>query len=102
MDKLISLAGAFITIQDPRIDRTKKHNLVDILMITLCATICGVEGWEEIEIFAEEREDWFKGFLELPNGIPSHDIPLKQWRKGMVELKHGFVHALMLQESLNM
>jgi predicted transposase YbfD/YdcC len=73
MDRLISLADAFITIQDPRIDRTKKHNLVDILMITLCATICGVEGWEEIEIFAEEREDWFKGFLELPNGIPSHD-----------------------------
>jgi len=73
MDRLISLADAFITIQDPRIDRTKKHNLVDILMITLCATICGVEGWEEIEIFAEEREEWFKGFLELPNGIPSHD-----------------------------
>ena len=73
MDKIISLADAFIVIHDPRVDRTKKHQLVDILIIALCATVCGVEGWEEIEIFAEEREDWFRGFLELPNGIPSHD-----------------------------
>jgi len=73
MDKLISLKNAFITIQDPRIDRAKKHKLIDIIMITLCATICGMDGWEEIEIFAEEREDWFRNFLELPNGIPSHD-----------------------------
>lgn len=73
MDKLISLSNAFITIQDSRIDRTKKHKLVDIIMITLCATIGGMEGWEDIEIFAEEREEWFKEFLELPNGIPSHD-----------------------------
>lgn len=73
MDTLISFANTLITIHDPRIDRTKKHNLVDIVMITLCATICGMEGWEEIEVFAEEREDWFKGFLDLPNGIPSHD-----------------------------
>ncbi len=73
MDTLISLGNAFIGIHDPRIDRTKKHKLVDIIMITLCATICGMEGWEDIEIFAEEREEWFKKFLELPNGIPSHD-----------------------------
>jgi predicted transposase YbfD/YdcC len=73
VDKIISLTDAFIVIHDPRIDRTKKHLLLDILIIALCATICGVEGWEEIEIFAKERKDWFKGFLELPNGIPSHD-----------------------------
>lgn len=73
MDTLISLGNAFIGIHDPRIDRTKKHKLVDIIMITLCATVCGMEGWEDIEIFAEEREEWFKQFLELPNGIPSHD-----------------------------
>lgn len=73
MDTLISFANTLISIHDPRIDRAKKHNLVDIIMITLCATIAGMEGWEEIEVFAEEREDWFKGFLDLPNGIPSHD-----------------------------
>jgi predicted transposase YbfD/YdcC len=73
MDTIISLKNAFISIHDPRIDRAKKHKLVDIIMISLCATICGMKGWEEIEIFAEKREDWFKRFLELPNGIPSHD-----------------------------
>jgi predicted transposase YbfD/YdcC len=73
MDTLITLANAFITVQDPRIDRAKKHNLVDIIMITICATMCGVDNWEDIEWFAEVREDWFKKFLELKNGIPSHD-----------------------------
>ena len=44
MDTIISLSDALITIHDPRIDRTKKHKLVDILIIALCATICGVEA----------------------------------------------------------
>ena len=73
MNTIISLCGAFKTIRDPRIERTKKHKLVDILIIALCATICGVDGWEEMEIFAEKHEEWFKSFLELPSGIPSHD-----------------------------
>ena len=73
MDTLISLANGFMVVHDPRIDRAKKHNLVDIIMITLCAIMCGMDGWEEIEVFAEKREEWFKKFLELPNGIPSHD-----------------------------
>ncbi|MDR2891804.1 MAG: ISAs1 family transposase [Deltaproteobacteria bacterium] len=97
MDTLISLGNAFISIHDPRIDRTKKHKLVDIIMITLCATICGMEGWEDIEIFAEEREEWFRKFLELPNGIPSHDtmyrvfsrINPKELNKILIEWTQG-------------
>jgi predicted transposase YbfD/YdcC len=73
MDTIIALKNTFITIQDPRIDRTKKHNLVDIIMITLFALMAGMDGWEEIEIFAEEHFDWFKKFLLMENGIPSHD-----------------------------
>jgi len=73
MNTLISLTDAFIAIPDPRIDRAKKHKLSDIIMIALCATMCGMDGWEEIEVFAEKREEWFRRFLELPNGIPSHD-----------------------------
>jgi predicted transposase YbfD/YdcC len=109
LDKIISLADSFIVIHDPRIDRTKKHKLVDILIITLCATVCGVEGWEEIEIFAEEREDWFRGFLELPNGIPSHDTmyrvfsrlnpeelnaALIRWTEGLNQSVEGKVVAI--------
>lgn len=58
---------------DPRIERCKKHELTDILFITIIAVLCGANNWEEIEEFAEAREEWFIGFLKLPNGIPSHD-----------------------------
>ncbi len=92
MDTLISLANGFMVVHDPRIDRAKKHNLVDIIMIALCATICGADGWEEIEIFAEKREDWFKKFLELPNGIPSHDTMYRVFsRINPKELNNVFV-----------
>jgi len=64
----------FANIADPRREtRNKLHKLQDIVMITLCAIISGVEDWVGIETFAEEREAWLRGFLELPNGIPSHD-----------------------------
>jgi len=64
----------FADIPDPRREtRNKLHKLQDIVMIVLCAVISGVEDWVGIETFAEERESWLRGFLELPNGIPSHD-----------------------------
>ena len=68
-----SIITAFSSIEDPRIDRTKKHKLIDIISISLCAMVCGAEGWEDIEFIGNERIDWFASFLELPNGIPSHD-----------------------------
>ena len=68
-----SLIDHFSTIDDPRIDRTKLHQLIDILVIAICATICGAEGWEDFELFGNCKHDWFKTFLDLPNGIPSHD-----------------------------
>jgi len=68
-----SLVEHFGSITDPRIDRTKRHKLIDILVISICATICGAEGWEEFELFGQAKLDWFKSFLELPNGIPSDD-----------------------------
>ena len=63
----------FGTIEDPRVDRTKKHLLLDIIALGLCAVIAGAEGWEEIEDFGQAHYAWFDGFLGLPNGIPSHD-----------------------------
>jgi predicted transposase YbfD/YdcC len=60
-------------IPDPRIERTKKHLLVDIFIIAICATICGAETWEEIAEFGTAKKEWFKTFLQLPNEIPSHD-----------------------------
>lgn len=60
-------------ITDPRREITKRHKLIDILVIAICATICGAEAWTEMEEFGEAKEEWLRTFLELPNGIPSHD-----------------------------
>jgi predicted transposase YbfD/YdcC len=68
-----SLLDHFTELPDPRIDRSKKHRLDDILVIALCALLCGATTFEEIEEFAECRADWLKDFLTLENGIPSHD-----------------------------
>jgi predicted transposase YbfD/YdcC len=62
----------FITITDPRRDN-RSHLLIDIIMIAICATIAGAEGWIEIARFAKLKEAWFRKFLRLPGGIPSHD-----------------------------
>ena len=69
----VSIARYFAGLPDPRIDRTKKHSLGDILVIALCAVICGADSWEEVEAFGEAKAGWLKRFLALPNGIPSHD-----------------------------
>lgn len=68
-----SISRSFDQLEDFRIERTKRHKLIDIVFISLCATLCGYEGWEEIELFAKVKADWLGKFLELPNGIPSHD-----------------------------
>ena len=72
--KLLDPRPYFADLPDPRREtRNKLHKLGDILMIVLCAVLSGVEDWVGMETFAEEREAWLRGFLELPNGIPSHD-----------------------------
>jgi predicted transposase YbfD/YdcC len=58
---------------DPRTQRTRLHKLEDILTIALCAVVCGAETWVDIADFGRAKEGWFRTFLELPHGIPSHD-----------------------------
>ena len=74
MDKLtIEHFEPFLSITDPRLERKKLHNLFEILVIAICAILCGVDDWEHIAEFGRANEDWFKEFLELENGIPSAD-----------------------------
>lgn len=68
-----NISEHFGSLQDPRIDRQKLHLLLDIIVIAICASICGADKWEDVETFGKAKKDWFKTFLELPNGIPSHD-----------------------------
>ena len=63
----------FSKVTDLRQDRTKEHKLIDIIAIAICAVICGAEGWVDIELYGKSKQPWLSTFLELPNGIPSHD-----------------------------
>jgi hypothetical protein len=58
---------------DPRIERSKEHLLKDIIAIAILAIISGADGWVAIEAYGNAKYEWLKSFLELPNGIPSHD-----------------------------
>jgi predicted transposase YbfD/YdcC len=74
----MSLSAEFLSyfseVEDPRVpDRNLRHKLEDMFAIAILAAICGADNWVEISNFAESKEEWLRGFLELPNGIPSHD-----------------------------
>ena len=67
------LSDHFSEIEDPRIERTKRHKLIDILTIAILAVICGADSWVGMESFGQAKHSWLKRILELPNGIASHD-----------------------------
>ena len=69
----ITIADHFADLEDPRIERTKHHQLIDIITISICAVICGADTWVDIESYGRAKYEWLKKILELPNGIPSHD-----------------------------
>lgn len=71
--KAATLFEHLSAINDPRVERTRWHKLIDILVIAVCATICGAESFPDMEEFGKDKEEWLRTFLELPNGIPSHD-----------------------------
>lgn len=68
-----SIVEHFEELVDPRIERQKQHKLLDIMVIAICAVLCGANDWVAVETFGKAKEAWFRRFLELPNGIPSHD-----------------------------
>ncbi len=69
----MTLQEHFAPLEDPRVERTKRHQLVAIISIALCAVICGADTWVDIEEFGHAKRAWLETFLDLPNGIPSHD-----------------------------
>lgn len=95
----------FGDIPDPRIDRTKKHKLIDILFITMAAILCGCMNGKKFSLM-EKKEGWLRRYIELPNGIPSHDTINRtisaldpkvlqecfvEWMQAIVELSNGEV-----------
>ena len=69
----ITIADHFADLEDPRVERTRRHQLIDIITISICAVICGADTWVDIESYGRSKYEWLKKILELPNGIPSHD-----------------------------
>ena len=63
----------FEDLSDPRVERTKLHHLSDLIAIALCGAICGADTWADVERFGNEKIEWFRTFLRLENGVPSHD-----------------------------
>jgi predicted transposase YbfD/YdcC len=63
----------FASLEDPRVERTRLHKLLDMVVITICAAIGGANDWPAVVDWAKDNQKWLHGFWELPNGIPSHD-----------------------------
>jgi predicted transposase YbfD/YdcC len=73
VSKSFDIVEHFSRVPDPRLTRTRRHNLVDILAVALCATICGAESFSAMADYGQSKQAWLGTFLELPGGIPSHD-----------------------------
>jgi predicted transposase YbfD/YdcC len=74
MNKTTPLYRCFNELSDPRkAKHSSRHLLIDILMLTILAVICGADSWVAVERFGHSKKDWLCGFLSLPHGIPSHD-----------------------------
>src|SRR6185369_3397300 len=69
----LSIPKFFAKLKDPRRAHRRLHPLQDIIVVALCAVIAGAQDWQQLVTFGRKRLDWLRGFLELPNGIPSHD-----------------------------
>src|SRR4028118_1989002 len=90
-DQELSIAHHFADLSDPRIDRSRLHELLDVIAIAICAVVAGADSWDDIEDFGNAKIGWLSTFLDLPNGIPSHDTFRRLFeRLHPHELQRGF------------
>lgn len=104
-----AFASYFEELEDPREARGQRHRLLDMMMIAICAVICGADGWIGVAAFGEAKGEWFKTILELPHGIPSHDTFRRvfmlldknqfgecftKWMEGIEQITRGQVIAV--------
>lgn len=104
-----TLEACFGEVEDPRVQASCEHLLLDILAITILGVTCGADDWTDLELFGRHREEWLKTFLKLPGGIPSHDtfqrvlgllepqqfaVGLFQWTQAIHEATGGTILAI--------
>jgi hypothetical protein len=91
------ISACFFDLVDPRVGRTRRHELLDIVTRALCAVLAGAESWVEVEEWSTIKLDWLRTWLRLPNGIPSHDTLGRVFsRLDPAQLKTGFVRWVQL------
>jgi len=94
----VSLLEHFKNLEDPRAKHLVEHRLLDIIALSICAVVCGADSWVDIENYGRAKEEWLRGFLALPNGIPSHDTIARLFAalnpKGLQECFLGWVQAI--------
>lgn len=106
---IVSIKKHFASLEDPRILLKTSHRLIDVIVIAICAAICGAETWTQVEEFGKAKLEWFKTFLELPHDVPSHDTfgrlfslisakhfqaCFQEWIKAVFEVTAGQVIAI--------
>src|SRR5512140_778687 len=106
---LESIEAQFGELTDPRVEGRIEQRLIDIIMIAICAVICGANSWSEIETYGKAKIEWLRHFLDLPNGIPSHDTfgrvfslieaeaftaCFRRWIEGVFQVTEGQVMAI--------
>ena len=104
-----SIVDYFSAVVDPRVERTRHHPLDSMLVLALCAILCGADSFAGIEAYGRAKQDWLKSFLNLPHGIPSHDTfgrvfaalnpdslaeAFRTWVAAIADLSHGEVIAI--------
>src|SRR5215469_12176511 len=68
-----SLEECFGDLPDPRVEGRCDHKLIEVILVAVCAVLCGAENWSQVEEYGNDKVDWLKQYLELAGGIPSHD-----------------------------
>ena len=108
-NSVAAFAAYFDDLEDPRQAQGQLHLLFDLLMIAICAAICGADNWVAVETFAKAKAEWFLSILKLPNGIPAHDtyrrlfmlldkdafgVCFTNWIQGIEQITTGQVIAI--------
>ena len=103
------LIAHFSKLDDPRVVRNKKHELIDVIVLCVCAVVSGAEGWSDIEEFGRTKLQWLRRYVPLANGIPVDDTIARiisalsvsgfqdcfmSWMEDVVKLSDGEIIAL--------